>query len=264
MKNSYHSALVFIAVFLCCTSFAGQPPKSSILNNPVLAGDVTGTNVTSINLGDRNEITPGVTQPTILGGALNFIDGPYSDYSAIWGGSWNTIAPNTQSAAIVGGDYNVVESGIGSAIVGGFRNETHGDSYNFIGGGSYNKITLNSGWSAVLVGDTCTIDGKPGSDYNVIVGGYENVTAPPGKVFMQIFGGEHNKVAASEAWVIGSYVTNTTPQSVEIGLKDSAKVHVGLTGVVLVGLPLIMQDTNGVTWTKIYTQGGKLFSEPLN
>jgi hypothetical protein len=256
------TTLFVLAVCFALWSSQAAPPQKSLIN-PVLEGAITGTNVTSINLGNRNEVSPGVTQPTIVGGELNFIDGPYSDYSAIFGGSLNTIGPGTQSAAIIGGDYNIVQSGIGSAAVGGLRNETYGDSYNFLGGGSYNHISVNCGWASILVGDSCAIDGVPGSDYHFIAGGYHNTTAPPAKYFVTILGGQNNKAAASETWVIGSRVTNTAPSSVEIGLQDSAKVRVTATGVIVFGMPIIMQDTNGMSYTKIYTQNGQIYAEPM-
>lgn len=265
---------IFCLWVMSLAVFAGQPPRPSYIQTtdgvgtnttliaPAVVGTLTG-DVTKIQLGDSNEILGNSHHSAAIGGFGNVVE-EFSDFNAIVGGSLNVIPPNTASSFIGGGDQNVVESGACSAIVGGLRNETHGNDNNVIMGGSYNYISQNCGWSYVLAGDSCSVDSVPGGDYNGILGGYHNITTAPGRYYMQIWGGTDNQVSASEAWVIGSGIRNTTPSSIEMGLRDNAKVRITSGGVVLVGLPLIVQDTNGVSFTRIYTQDGKLYSEPVS
>ena len=103
---------------------------------------------------------------SIISGVGNVVDG---DVSIIGAGTYNTINSNTEYSAIIGGSGNTVSNGVGQAVIGGQGNIVAGEG---------------STHSAVVGG----FDNENKAKYSVILGGQNN-EIENGRLNVVILGG---------------------------------------------------------------------------
>lgn len=217
-------------------------------------------------------------------GSGNSITWLGSPWALLVGGSNNIISSNFPYSTLVGGMNNRIFNGNGSNpgmdfIGGGNGNHIDNSEFSFIGGGQGN--TMDSGTILTILGGSYnhaegwgnTIVSGQGNSINdgfihgnsTILGGYSNlVTASDAFVIgsgnIQEMGladypdqsmwiGYGNVAQTQNVFMVGQGLTNSTPNSIEIGVSDATKARFSTNGLELTG-----PGTN--EFPEVYVTGG--------
>ena len=158
-----------------------------------------------------NYVAPGVVGVTIAGGGAGSYLGVASSnraeaiFTAIGGGTWNTIGSGGGYGVIGGGNFNTITGSAGaSTISGGSENLVSGASYAGIGAGQQNKVYASAlgGW----IGGGYRNAIGTNSGYAVVPGGRENVIGT-NSWNAAIGGGQGNRIhdSAFYSTIAGGY-----------------------------------------------------------
>jgi len=142
-------------------------------------------------------------------------------YSNVGGGKNNVNSANC--SVIVGGAFNATQTGNAySSIVGGLGLSAYGN-FSHIGGGQNNCISTGGGSASILGGNANCVS----NNGSIVVGGYKNTNSG---VYSFIAGGSANNVTANNAFVLGSNITATNPNTTYINnLSTIANAYINGT-----------------------------------
>lgn len=141
------------------------------------------------------------------GGTLNIIQAASTGNDGQGSGIFAGVA-NRIGASTIGSDYAV--------IVGGRSNNIpNASDYSFIGGGSFNQVGGGATGEGSFIGGGFNNLTDDTVDYAAIAGGKKNTVSGD---LGAILGGASNNITVAYAYVSGgSFVTNSTTKSVELG-----------------------------------------------
>lgn len=215
--------------------------------------------------GYENKMPSGSIAAFIGGGKNNTID-PSMEYSAIVGGSSNTVS-GMRSFIGGGGPVNLGDPGNkvfsdNSVIVGGGRNLATADSWlSFIGGGSDNRVRAQL---SVVVGGNSNIAGTaPASMYAGVVSGWENMALGDSSF---VGGGGMNTASGSYATVPGGYQnTAKGTYSFAAGYKSSSTAAGTFTWADSAGAEVLNAVANQVMFKAaggFWVSTGTVYTDP--
>jgi hypothetical protein len=239
--RKYKLLIAFIIVLIITLKVSGQTtPLYNAYLRSVLNGnnnDITNANNLIFNgVAVGNGAVSNSWQGNFIGignvgTSSNFIAGSLTHGCVIVGGVSNSI-PGGAYTTIVGGNNNTNDDFVGSfiggggnnyitglpfadVVVGGGYNSHNGSDYSFIGGGRSNSV--GQGYFLINLGGTA----------NLIDLGTPTASLGGGA----ILGGISNYLTGYRSFAIGNWLSNTTPDTIDIGVGNSTKTTIGSSSV---------------------------------
>lgn len=187
-------------------------------------------NIGTVIVGGVSNVLEGTASST-LGGEFNAITSAKN--SIIAGGWFNRILSEYDHSAILAGELNTLDNGADwSAIIAGYNNYVNSSSTGLLLGGQNNAMKDAFG-SVVSGGDH---HGITNAFYASIVGGQRSgILNGDGSVIVGGFSNRVNVFHSSFGIVIGSSISNSSNNSIEIGVGDLNKTRFDSTGVTMIG-----------------------------
>ncbi len=181
-------------------------------NNQIGCDSVSGNPDNTVICGGSRNVVTG--NHSFIGGGggtkgagINMFDSVLSTFSALVGGSNNTISIVSDNSFLGGGSLNKITRSLTSTLTGGKNNTISGSTSSFIGGGTDNKVLHLAQFSTIVAGQFNKIDT---GTFNTIGGGSGNVigqsqTPKLLSEFCTIPGGDHDTARGYGQTVLGYF-----------------------------------------------------------
>jgi hypothetical protein len=167
--------------------------KSNFIGDIAIGEGGTAINMSGILSGETNKIS--ANWSAIAGGSTNtIVAGSVNSFI----GSGETNVVKSTHNAITGGQSNVIEVGATHSIIGSGQGNIVKSIKSVIGGGENNLVNLNATFASIGGGSTNIVKG----DFGVIAGGQTN-TITPNMDWATISGGHNHTVSAEAATITG-------------------------------------------------------------